>query len=175
MDWTDRHCRRFHRLLSRRALLYTEMVTAPAVIHGDRVRLLDHGAAEGPVALQLGGSEPAELREATPADIDIMLSGIRAATLQVIATATIAAYVGLGGLGRFLIDVLGSWRIGAKQEVDIVLLDQLCLISIKKSISFFNTFMITNFASSVIFYPKIRKVFEPTSRIVVIFTTYCSR
>ncbi len=65
MDWTDRHCRAFHRLLSRRALLYTEMVTAPAVIHGDRGRLLDHGAAEHPVALQLGGSDPAELREAT--------------------------------------------------------------------------------------------------------------
>lgn len=64
LDWTDRACRRFHRLLSRRALLYTEMVTAPAVIHGDRARLLDHGAAEHPVALQLGGSDPAELAEA---------------------------------------------------------------------------------------------------------------
>ncbi|PAU97324.1 tRNA dihydrouridine(20/20a) synthase DusA [Paracoccus salipaludis] len=65
MDWTDRVCRGFHRLLSRRALLYTEMVTAPAVIHGDRARLLDYDAAEHPVALQLGGSDPAELREAT--------------------------------------------------------------------------------------------------------------
>ncbi|WP_246026660.1 tRNA dihydrouridine(20/20a) synthase DusA [Paracoccus luteus] len=64
MDWTDPACRRFHRLLSRRALLYTEMVTAPAVIHGDRARLLARGAP-GPVALQLGGSDPAELREAT--------------------------------------------------------------------------------------------------------------
>ena len=64
MDWTDRHCRGFHRLLSRRALLYTEMVTAPAVIHGDRARLLDFDAAEHPLALQLGGSDPAELREA---------------------------------------------------------------------------------------------------------------
>ena len=64
MDWTDPACRRFHRLLSRRALLYTEMVTAPAVIHGDRARLLARGA-RGPVALQLGGSDPAELREAT--------------------------------------------------------------------------------------------------------------
>lgn len=64
MDWTDAACRRFHRLLSRRALLYTEMVTAPAVIHGDRARLLARGA-DGPVALQLGGSDPAELREAT--------------------------------------------------------------------------------------------------------------
>ncbi|MBM3605744.1 MAG: tRNA dihydrouridine(20/20a) synthase DusA [Alphaproteobacteria bacterium] len=65
MDWTDRNCRRFHRMMSRRALLYTEMVTAPAVIHGDRSRLLDYDAAEQPLALQLGGSDPAELRTAT--------------------------------------------------------------------------------------------------------------
>lgn len=65
MDWTDRNCRRFHRLMSRRALLYTEMVTAPAIIHGDRPRLLDHDAAEHPVALQLGGSDPAEMAQAT--------------------------------------------------------------------------------------------------------------
>ena len=58
MDWTDRNCRRFHRMMSRNALLYTEMVTAPAVIHGDRARLLDYDAAEHPVALQLGGSAP---------------------------------------------------------------------------------------------------------------------
>lgn len=64
MDWTDRHCRAFHRVLSRRALLYTEMVTAPAVIHGDRGRLLGFDAVEHPVALQLGGSEPAQLAEA---------------------------------------------------------------------------------------------------------------
>lgn len=64
MDWTDRHCRAFHRVLSRRALLYTEMVTAPAVIHGDRDRLLRFDAAEHPVALQLGGSDPAQLAEA---------------------------------------------------------------------------------------------------------------
>ena len=65
MDWTDRNCRRFHRMMSRRALLYTEMVTAPAVIHGDRARLLDYDAAEHPLALQLGGSDPAELAQAT--------------------------------------------------------------------------------------------------------------
>ena len=64
MDWTDRHCRAFHRVLSREALLYTEMVTAAAVIHGDRARLLDFDAAEQPVALQLGGSDPAELARA---------------------------------------------------------------------------------------------------------------
>ncbi len=64
MDWTDRHCRYLHRLMSRRALLYTEMVTAPAVIHGDRDRLLGFDPAEQPVALQLGGSDPVQLAEA---------------------------------------------------------------------------------------------------------------
>ncbi len=64
MDWTDRHCWYFHRLLSPHARLYTEMVTAPAVLHGDRQRLLGFDASEHPVALQLGGSEPAELAEA---------------------------------------------------------------------------------------------------------------
>ena len=64
MDWTDRHCRYFHRLLSRRARLYTEMITADAVLHGDRRRLLGFSAEEHPVALQLGGSEPAKLGEA---------------------------------------------------------------------------------------------------------------
>ena len=61
MDWTDRHCRVFHRLLSRRARLYTEMLTTGAVIHGDRQRLLGFHASEHPVALQLGGSNPADL------------------------------------------------------------------------------------------------------------------
>ena len=61
MDWTDRHCRAFHRLLSRRARLYTEMLTSGAVIHGDRARLLGFDPAEHPVALQLGGSDPGEL------------------------------------------------------------------------------------------------------------------
>ena len=64
MDWTDRHCRYLHRLLSRHALLYTEMVTAPAVLHGERDRLLGFDAAEHPVALQLGGSDPEELARA---------------------------------------------------------------------------------------------------------------
>jgi tRNA-dihydrouridine synthase A len=64
MDWTDRHCRFFHRQLTRRALLYTEMVVADAVIHGDRERLLGFDPAEHPVALQLGGSDPAKLAEA---------------------------------------------------------------------------------------------------------------
>ncbi len=64
MDWTDRHCRAFHRLLTREALLYTEMVTAPALVRGGAMHLLAHNAAEHPVALQLGGSDPKELTEA---------------------------------------------------------------------------------------------------------------
>jgi tRNA-dihydrouridine synthase A len=64
MDWTDRHCRAFHRTLSRRARLYTEMVTADAIIHGPRERLLGFSAAEHPVALQLGGSDPGGLAKA---------------------------------------------------------------------------------------------------------------
>ena len=64
MDWTDRHCRFFHRGLTRRARLYTEMLTAEAVIRGDRERLLGFDAEEHPVALQLGGSEPVRLAEA---------------------------------------------------------------------------------------------------------------
>ncbi len=64
MDWTDRHCRVFHRQLTRHALLYTEMLTTGAVIHGDRDHLLGFDAYEHPVALQLGGSDPAELAEA---------------------------------------------------------------------------------------------------------------
>lgn len=64
MDWTDRHCRFFHRQLTRRALLYTEMVVADAVIHGARERLLGFDDAEHPVALQLGGSDPQKLAEA---------------------------------------------------------------------------------------------------------------
>jgi len=61
MDWTDRHCRVFHRLLTRRARLYTEMLTTGAIIHGDRARLLGFDASEHPVALQLGGSDPGDL------------------------------------------------------------------------------------------------------------------
>jgi tRNA-dihydrouridine synthase A len=64
MDWTDRHCRVFHRQMSRHALLYTEMLTSGAVIHGDRARLLGFSACEHPVALQLGGSDPRELATA---------------------------------------------------------------------------------------------------------------
>jgi tRNA-dihydrouridine synthase A len=61
MDWTDRHCRVFHRLMTRRARLYTEMLTTGAIIHGDRQRLLGFDISEHPVALQLGGSNPRDL------------------------------------------------------------------------------------------------------------------
>ena len=64
MDWTDRHCRFFHRLLSRETLLYTEMVTAEAILHGKRERLLGFSQDEHPVALQLGGSDARKLAEA---------------------------------------------------------------------------------------------------------------
>ncbi|MEO1137838.1 MAG: tRNA dihydrouridine(20/20a) synthase DusA [Pseudomonadota bacterium] len=64
MDWTDRHCRFLHRQLSRRALLYTEMVTAPALVRGGALHLLKHSPQEHPVALQLGGSDPEELAQA---------------------------------------------------------------------------------------------------------------
>jgi len=64
MDWTDRHCRYLHRLMSRHVLLYTEMVTAPALVRGQARHLLRFDPAEQPVALQLGGSDPAELAEA---------------------------------------------------------------------------------------------------------------
>ena len=64
MDWTDRHCRYFHRVLSRHVQLYTEMVTAPALVRGNATYLLDHDPHEHPVVLQLGGSEPEELAQA---------------------------------------------------------------------------------------------------------------
>jgi tRNA-dihydrouridine synthase A len=65
MDWTDRHCRFLHRLLTQRALLFTEMVTSAAIVHGPRERLLGFDPVEQPVAVQLGGSDPKELAEAT--------------------------------------------------------------------------------------------------------------
>src|SRR5580692_1350988 len=64
MEWTDRHCRYLHRLMTRRALLYTEMITTGAVLHGNRVRLLGYDPSEHPVAVQLGGSDPAALSSA---------------------------------------------------------------------------------------------------------------
>ncbi len=70
MDWTDRHCRVLHRLLSARARLYTEMVTADAILYGDRERLIGFSAIEHPVALQLGGSEPKKLADAAKIGAD---------------------------------------------------------------------------------------------------------
>jgi len=70
MDWTDRHCRAFHRALTRRALLYTEMVTADAILFGPRARLLQFAPIEHPVALQLGGSDPARLEQAAKIGAD---------------------------------------------------------------------------------------------------------
>ena len=70
MDWTDRHCRVFHRLLTRRARLYTEMLTTGAIVHGDRQRLLGFDPSEHPVALQIGGSDPAALAESAKIGAD---------------------------------------------------------------------------------------------------------
>ena len=70
MDWTDRHCRFFHRRLTRRALLHTEMIVADAVLHGDRERILGFSPEEGPLAIQLGGSEPAKLARAAAIAVD---------------------------------------------------------------------------------------------------------
>ncbi|WP_097806211.1 tRNA dihydrouridine(20/20a) synthase DusA [Pelagimonas varians] len=70
MDWTDRHCRYMHRLISRHALLYTEMVTAPALVRGGALHLLTYSPEEHPVALQLGGSDPKELAQAAKLGAD---------------------------------------------------------------------------------------------------------
>ncbi len=70
MDWTDRHCRMLHRMLCKNALLYTEMVTAPALVRGNALHLLDFSPTEHPVALQLGGSDPAELAKAAKIGAD---------------------------------------------------------------------------------------------------------
>ncbi len=63
MDWTDKHCRYFYRLISKNVLLYTEMITAKAILHGDKNRLLDFNANENPLVLQLGGSDPKEMAD----------------------------------------------------------------------------------------------------------------
>ena len=70
MDWTDRECRFFHRVISEKTMLYTEMVTAPAVIHGDRERLLGFDTTEHPVSLQLGGSDPSQLAQSAKIGAD---------------------------------------------------------------------------------------------------------
>ena len=71
MDWTDRHCRYLHRLMSSQALLYTEMVTSPAIVRGNALHLLQFNPAEHPVAVQLGGSDPVELAQATKICVDV--------------------------------------------------------------------------------------------------------
>jgi tRNA-dihydrouridine synthase A len=71
MEWTDRHCRFFHRLLTRRALLYTEMLPTGAVLRGDRARLLRYDAAEHPLALQLGGADPRSLAQCARIGVDL--------------------------------------------------------------------------------------------------------
>lgn len=71
MDWTDRHCRTLHRVLSAQALLYTEMVTAPAIVRGGALHLLEFSPEEHPVALQLGGSDPVELAKAAKIGADV--------------------------------------------------------------------------------------------------------
>jgi len=76
MEWTDRHCRFFHRLLTRRALIYTEMLTTGAVLRGDRKRLLSFDPLEHPVALQLGGCDPTELSQAARTGEDFGYSEI---------------------------------------------------------------------------------------------------
>lgn len=76
MDWTDRHCRMLHRQLSSRALLYTEMLTTGAVLHGDRSHLMGFDPGEQPVALQLGGSDPADLAAAARIGEDLGYSEI---------------------------------------------------------------------------------------------------
>src|SRR3974390_2075487 len=75
MEWTDRHCRFFHRLLTRRALIYTEMLTTGAVLRGDRARLLDFDPFEHPVAFQLGGSDPVALAASARLRGEICLRG----------------------------------------------------------------------------------------------------
>ncbi|MEI9932095.1 MAG: tRNA dihydrouridine(20/20a) synthase DusA [Rhizomicrobium sp.] len=76
MDWTDRHCRFLHRQFTRHALLYTEMVTADAILRGNRERLLGFDRREDPVALQIGGSEPSKLAEAARIGADFGYSEI---------------------------------------------------------------------------------------------------
>ena len=90
MDWTDRHCRFFHRLLTRRARLYTEMVTADAVVFGPRERLIGFDAFEHPLALQLGGADPARLAagRARSAPTSAMTKSISIAAVPRIACRT---------------------------------------------------------------------------------------
>ena len=82
MDWTDRHCRYFHRLITQQTLLYTEMVTTGALLFGDQARHLDFDAVEHPLALQLGGSEPLDLAKSAQL-------GERGATMRSTSTVVV--------------------------------------------------------------------------------------
>ena len=143
MDWTDRHCRFLHRLLSRHTLLYTEMVTAPAVLHGDRDRLLGFHSDEQPVALQLGGSDPTQLAEAARiaegygysevnlncgCPSDRVQSGSFGAVLMetpALVADCVAAMIAAGS-----VPVTGKCRIGVDdQEPHVVLPDFLAQVS----------------------------------------------
>lgn len=129
MAWTDRHCRYFHRLMSRRARLYTEMITAEAVLRGDRTRLLAYAPAEHPVALQLGGSEPGKLAEAASVGEDFGYDEInlnvgcpsdrvregRFGACLMGEPETVAACVG-AMVGRVAIPVTVKCRIGVDDQ-----------------------------------------------------------
>lgn len=116
MDWTDRHCRAFHRTLTRSALLYSEMVTTGAVIHGDREGVLGFSACEQPVACQLGGSDPADLAKAAAI---VQEAGYREVNLNVGCPSD---RVQSGSFGACLMaepSLVGDCVRSMKAEVDI--------------------------------------------------------
>ena len=132
MDWTDRHCRRFHRAFSRRTWLYSEMVTAAAIVHGAPARLLAFSAAEHPAVLQLGGCDPAELAQAVRlaapygydeinlnvgCPSDRVQSGAFGAVLMLRPGGTVA-YIGLpGGKSdeiRASISAITNWELSVR-------------------------------------------------------------
>ena len=116
MDWTDRHCRVFHRQITRHALLYTEMLTTGAVIHGDRGRLLRFDATEHPVALQLGGSDPRDLATAARIGADFGYDEIN------LNVGCPSDRVQEGRFGACLMaepELVGACVVAMKQAVDI--------------------------------------------------------
>ncbi len=122
MDWTDRHCRYFHRQMSARALLYTEMVTAQALVHGDPRRLLGHDPAERPIALQLGGSDPGLLaravRIAAPFGFDEINLNVGCPSDRVQSGCFGAALMRTPGL---VADCLAAMRDAAPPDVAVTL------------------------------------------------------
>ena len=136
IDWTDRHCRYFHRLLSPHALLYTEMITTGALLKGKRTNLLDHSPEEHPIALQLGGASPADLAESAAMGEDYGYSEI-VLTAAVRATASAKAFgaclMNTPGLvaetvaamsARVTIPVTIKCRIGVDESEDYVFLEE---------------------------------------------------